>query len=324
MPLVLVQNEITVSKAHQRWQDVTGEQYHYPNQYKNKIKPGATFVYYRGVRRAHRTHSTPEYFGCGVIGDVWIDQATADFPKRQWAWFCNIVDYVPFGRAVPFKLKGAHLENIRPNRWGVGVREIDDRTYERILKLGKIGRWAGDPVGFVEPVLPNMENVNIPSDNHGIDLTIKRPQVKAPTTNETSGADSNGYSRNAKIIGNRAEEIVFMQLQERIQQIGAKLKWVARDGLKPGWDIQYQDQQGQLVAVEVKGTSGTGFASIELTRREWAAARKLRDRYWIFLVADCLSTVPRIQEIKDPVQMIDDWRAELSPIRWRMEFVAKS
>ena len=324
MPLVLVQNEVTVSKAHQRWQDVTGEQYHFPNQYKNRVKPGTTFVYYRGVRRTHHRHATPEYFGCGVVGDVWIDAETVDLPKARRAWFCKIVDYVPFARSVPFKLEGTHLENIRPNLWGVGVREIDNGTYERILELGQIRGTTGTPIGSVKPRLPDIKTVKKTSENHGIDVTIKRPRIETPETSVTLGADSDGYSGNAKIIGDRAEEIVFMQLQGRIQQIGSKLKWVAKDGLKPGWDIQYQDQQGQLVAVEVKGTSGMGFASIELTHREWAAALNLGDRYWIFLVADCLSTSPRIQEIKDPAQMIDDWRAEISPIRWRMEFLAKS
>jgi hypothetical protein len=48
--LVLAENEETAS-GHQ-WKDVTGERYHFPNNYKNIIRPGVQFIYYRGKRRA--------------------------------------------------------------------------------------------------------------------------------------------------------------------------------------------------------------------------------------------------------------------------------
>ena len=51
MPLILTSNEVIVSDDYD-WEDVTGVQYHYPNGYRNLIKSGERFVYYRGVRRA--------------------------------------------------------------------------------------------------------------------------------------------------------------------------------------------------------------------------------------------------------------------------------
>ena len=39
--------------------------------------------------------------------------------------------------------------------------------------------------------------------------------------------------------------------------LGAKnIRWVARQGLTPGWDIEYEDGAGELIAVEVKGCAG--------------------------------------------------------------------
>src|SRR5580658_8287020 len=49
------------------------------------------------------------------------------------------------------------------------------------------------------------------------------------------------------VPGRRAEGIVHKFLRERARTIGAvKIRWVARDGITPGWDLQYQDQSGDL------------------------------------------------------------------------------
>ena len=45
--LVLVQAEATKDRKYDFWEDNTGEQYHYPNGYKNRIQPGKSFVYYK-------------------------------------------------------------------------------------------------------------------------------------------------------------------------------------------------------------------------------------------------------------------------------------
>ena len=72
MPIVLVQNPVIVNEEYD-WKDIEGEQYHFPNQYKNRCKPSTSFVYYRGTRRPDGKRGTPEYFGYGRIGEVWRD-----------------------------------------------------------------------------------------------------------------------------------------------------------------------------------------------------------------------------------------------------------
>jgi hypothetical protein len=100
-PIVLAQNEVTVNPDHQ-WKDILGEQYHFPNQYRNIIQPGTPFVYYRGVRRTSGKRADPEYMGCGVVGDVWRDNSVPEAaPRKNWAWFCQITEYLPFLRPVP-------------------------------------------------------------------------------------------------------------------------------------------------------------------------------------------------------------------------------
>ena len=50
-PLVLVENDVTSEGKYDHWADATGEQYNFPNKYRNMIIEGRRFVYYRGVRR---------------------------------------------------------------------------------------------------------------------------------------------------------------------------------------------------------------------------------------------------------------------------------
>jgi hypothetical protein len=119
MPIVLVQNPVTVNEAYE-WKDIEGEQYHFPNQYKNRCKPGTPFVYYRGTRRSDGRRGTPEYFGYGRIGEVWRDSTIPEsFPRRNWAWYCSVSEYLPFANPIPAKIDGATLEEIARNHWSV-------------------------------------------------------------------------------------------------------------------------------------------------------------------------------------------------------------
>src|SRR5690242_15342170 len=102
--LVLVENEVTVGGAYDFWADLTGVQYHYPNQYKNRIRPGRSFVYYRGSRRPNGRRGTPEYFGSGTIGAVWPDpDQPTDVRPANRRWLCEILDYESFDVPVPAK-----------------------------------------------------------------------------------------------------------------------------------------------------------------------------------------------------------------------------
>jgi hypothetical protein len=182
--------------------------------------------------------------------------------------------------------------------WGVGARQLPTETYERILRL------AGIPVSrtvTTANILPAISDVEIPTTTARYPLMI--PQ--APTSREAGVRQSTAiYSRNAKMVGDRAEEIVLRYLRSQLAEIGDTLRWVAREGETPGWDIEYVGTNGEIAAVEVKGTAAAAFTSIELTDGEWTAARKLRNRYRLFLVAECLSIKPKIQEVLDAATLM--------------------
>jgi hypothetical protein len=111
--LILVENEVTVGGRYDHWQDVTGKRYQFPNQYRGKVLTGRPFVDYREVRRADGSRGMAEYFGCGVVGSVYLDLTNDPaVPKSRRKWICEVDDYRPFPAPVSAKkriiLPGKH------------------------------------------------------------------------------------------------------------------------------------------------------------------------------------------------------------------------
>ena len=326
MPRVLTENEVKVNALHD-WRDVTGEHYHFPNQYKGRLAPGTRFVYYRGVRREDGSRGTPEYFGTGTVGHHWRDtEIPEDAPKRSRRWYCHIDDYVPFSPPVPAKIDDRYLEQtggaeLPPNYWRNGVRRIDESIFTEIVELSGLspGILEADPL---EAGIPLIDEVEIP-----VDLAEGLVVIPRSPSGTDSGAGAGGGERRprtAKVTGDRAEEIVLLHLESRREEDRlTDLVWEAKEGRKPGWDIQFSDREGRLVAVEVKGTSGRAFTSVDLTAREWTQAKRLGEQFRLYLVADCLSTPPRIEEIIDPASQVDQRRMAATPATWRLRLIAQ-
>lgn len=165
--LVLVQNERTAGGNFDHWEDVVGERYHFPNQYRNRMVPGRSFVYYRGVRRSGNRRGVPEYFG---IGRIWRDpRVPATEPKSRWRWLCDIEDYRPFLILVPAKENGRYFEQIPFNHWSVAIRELPIEVFRRILKIadiGSVGLVAGSDLAPAMPPLERVRTRLVTKDEH--------------------------------------------------------------------------------------------------------------------------------------------------------------
>lgn len=131
MPLVLTQNEATES-GHS-YADVLGVSYEYPRRYRNVIRPGEPFVYYRGRRTAAGGQQPQAYLGTGVVGEV--------VEAGNGLLVCQVENYEPFVEPLPFKGGDGYLER-RAGQFGSraglyfrqGVRVVDDETFGRILR----------------------------------------------------------------------------------------------------------------------------------------------------------------------------------------------
>jgi hypothetical protein len=291
MPIVLTNNEVVINPEH-AWRDIEGVQYHYPNQYKNLIKSGERFIYYKGVRRKQGKRAFAEYFGTGVIGEIRVDPASSN--KSRPSWFCTIENYLPFLQPIPAKINGTFFEG-DPNKiiWRNSVRNLSLAAYEKILAAGGVAR------GPTPKAAAQVQEGN--------DLLIPRKKVGAG-----SGASNGGWrkSSQAKAVGDWAEDAAIKFVRETLYAKDVVHR--ARIGEKPGWDFDYIDQGGMLQRVEVKGTVAAAFTSIDLTVGEYNAAKEHRQSYWIFLVAHCFTDNPVVQRVRDPQEKLlnQDWSAQ--------------
>jgi hypothetical protein len=142
------------------------------------------------------------------------------------------------------------------------------------------------------------------------------------TTKKTSSSQnpsSSRYSKRAKIIGDRCEEIVLKYLEKKLSgKIKSQLRWVADEKEKPGWDIEYKDEKNNLICVEVKGTGGDNFYNFELTERERLAALKHKENYKVYLVSKCFEKKPCIEILPDFNKFVESKEVLLQPIRYRV------
>ncbi len=319
--LVLVQNERTAGGHFDHWEDVTGERYHFPNQYRNRIVPGRPFVYYRGVRR-NVGLGNAEYFGVGQIGRVWPDARVPESePRRKWRWFCEIEDYRMFVSPVPAKIDGQYLESIARNQWGVAVRKLPIDAFARILDLAGLNGIGLIPSRGATPEMPNLDLVTPQALGEGEHLfVVGTGATVLPPAYKTQEAPLR-RTLFFKTVGDRAEEVTLSYLRRELDAAEAHtLRWVAGAGERSGWDIEYVDATGSLIAIGVKGTQGPLFLSVELTGREWEAAYALRHRYLLCLVTGCTGTEPRVEIICDPAGLADKGELVATPTRWRIGF----
>ncbi|SDW15214.1 protein of unknown function [Sulfitobacter pontiacus] len=304
MPLILTQNEVNVSNAH-NWQDDEGVQYHYPTKYRNKVLEGERFVYYRGVNRLNGKRGDAHYFGTGRIGLITQDPD----PERQTgvkkAWFCQIEDYERFPSDVPAKVDGILREQGPSNQFRDGVRVVDDETFDSILEASGLAQ------GYAASgnTSPQPENVFAkPAGN-----------LLIPSKGGAGGGNSSPRrSRHAKAEGDWAEELALRILQN----IEGSAHHVHRAaiGETPGWDLDYLDANGELHRVEVKGTQAAAFRNIEITANELAAAKRYKSDYSLLLIAKCMSNSPSYQLISDPAKYIEEKQWGIKPTAFKVTF----
>ena len=109
---------------------------------------------------------------------------------------------------------------------------------------------------------------------------------------------------NKKKIGERAEIIVleFEKNQSR------KAKRISQENASAGYDIESQDEDGNVRLIEVKGSTGDEF-NIYWSQNEIETARENRDKYWIYFVpgVDIKSKKLIVPELyPDPIASILD------------------
>lgn len=137
MPLVLAMNDASESGI--EYADEEYVAYEYPVRYRNRIRPGVPFVYYRSRGQIGGGRQPQVYLGTGIIGGI-QESAT---PGRL---VCEILDGEGFIVPLPFKDEnGNYLEpgGSRRGYYQQGVRTIPEDVFQRIVALGGGGPMDG-------------------------------------------------------------------------------------------------------------------------------------------------------------------------------------
>lgn len=127
-----------------KYKDTEFVVYHYPARYFDNIGGGEKFVYYRPARGS-KSDEASRYFGCGELGDWWLDGQ--DSTHR----------FVGIQKPIRFPSPVAHVDDSgrmyestftdRNAFQGRSVRRIDDLDYFRILEAAGLtgAMWQNAP-----------------------------------------------------------------------------------------------------------------------------------------------------------------------------------
>jgi hypothetical protein len=140
---------------------------------------------------------------------------------------------------------------------------------------------------------------------------VLRRSKSTPPAEGREGRVAVRRSLEAKRVGDRAEQIVRAELMRTLPPAAAEtLVHHAAIGETPGYDLSYS-RDGELFAVEVKGTVSASMDTFEITAGEVLASRRLGSRYHLYLVASVDSSSPNLQVIAG---LGDDF--DLTPTRF--------
>jgi len=121
-------------------------------------------------------------------------------------------------------------------------------------------------------------------------VTFERVAVGLVIPDDSAEAQE-AYDKNIEAIAVRVAR------NFEVDRFNARVLDVSAPHLAKGYDLESHRANGEIVAIEVKGRAGRG--SVHLTENEWPTAVNVRERYWLYVVADC-ATSPVLFRVQDP------------------------
>ena len=118
----------------------------------------------------------------------------------------------------------------------------------------------------------------------------------------------------------RAELVVFKQEKEKLQRLGRqdlarKVKDVSRS-TGYGYDIQSYSDNGRLLRIEVKSTSGKRIGNFVLTSSEWTAAKMFKKTYHVYIVFQPRTKFPEILPLANFSSLVNNGRIRVEPFTY--------
>lgn len=140
----------------QKYKDIVGEIYTFPEMYASILTQGTKFIYQRcGVKSMRvaepdneRLRDDSHYFGSAEIGNV--------KPIGGGIYEAEIINYKHFKQGVPFRLAdGSHFEVLPGYFWRNGVRRSQEEVYNAIINASEASALPlSTPTLGIQPITP--------------------------------------------------------------------------------------------------------------------------------------------------------------------------
>ena len=197
--------------------------------------------------------------------------------------------------------------NIVAIQYGLDALPSDDQLARDYRYMVELYREL-----VANPLLPEVQHLlesQIEPPPLFLDPIVKEFSVRKPKNKKAQGGGTKNrrISKESKKIGDKGEEIVFDLEVAKLKKLGrdpSAIKWLAREGITPGWDITSVDEAGQPLHIEVKASIGAGVSNLVLTANEYSAAKDHKSKYCIYLVTNVMKERPTIEIIRDPLKRI--------------------
>jgi len=162
--------------------------------------------------------------------------------------------------------------------------------------------------------LPPLIELTIRSvDYHGEGTIAPTRSLPASTASRQTRERAESRPRSPDIVGDRAEEIVYLYEADRLAGRGIDaeklLVWASEQNRYADHDFESVDDNGSVMYIEVKAVSRDG--RFRWTRNEIDLARRTRIQYWLYLVVDATTASPRIVRYCDPVALWEKGELDL-------------
>ncbi len=152
------------------------------------------------------------------------------------------------------------------------------------------------PIESVTPTLLEMSDSWSPKDSNSNGAGQKRSWTPSTSVDEERDRQ----------VGQRGEEIIFLQELERVTRLGypkSRVVWIAKENPLADYDILSVDENGRDLWIEVKSTTGR-HGHFQWSIAELIKAIQKREQYILWRVYETGTIHPSIKPFRDPVSMI--------------------
>ncbi len=215
------------------------------------------------------------------------------------------------------------------------TEEIFIKDLKEYLNLYK--KMSQDPVikniisNLTDSVFDRDQDLVKPLDlDYEINSFKPNPEIKIPNKSSNKTFSNNRSKQNSsislKVVGDAGEKHVYEYEYNKLKKSGnihlaEKIVKQYEDKTNfPGYDIKSFDEFGEEIYIEVKSTSGVKRNNFEISENEIEAARKFKEKYFIYHVVNSPKN-PRIDGfIQNPINKISRKEIIIEPLNHKIRF----